>query len=101
MIKSDHTPNRALSTSSFAFITLMTLIMIFSSSFFPQELIEKRRKLLKQFEELREKLRETWLEEKENRKQLRGFVDTDELDSAAVEEEVVEFVIKEEITICE
>lgn len=79
----------------------MTLIMIFSSSFFPQELIEKRRKLLKQFEELREKLRETWLEEKENRKQLRGFVDTDELDSAAVEEEVVEFVIKEEITICE
>lgn len=65
-----------------------------------QELIEKRRKLLSQFEELRDKLRETYLAEKEARKQLRGFVDTDELDEG-LEEEVVEFVIKEEITVCE
>ncbi|KAI5723588.1 hypothetical protein M8J76_008431 [Diaphorina citri] len=66
-----------------------------------KELIEKRRKLFKQFEELREKLRETWEAEKEERKYLRNLVDTDELDSENVEEEVVEFVIKEEITICE
>jgi hypothetical protein len=46
-------------------------------------------------------LRETWEAEKEERKYLRNLVDTDELDSENVEEEVVEFVIKEEITICE
>ncbi|KDR10090.1 eukaryotic translation initiation factor 3 subunit B [Zootermopsis nevadensis] len=66
-----------------------------------KELIEKRAKLMKEFQEYRAKRLEQWHEEKTCRLELRNNIDTDELDSDTknVEEEVVEFFIKEEITV--
>lgn len=86
--------------------------------------MEKRQKLWKDFQEYREKRVEQWKRQKETRLQLRNCeyirhiprtrfemeiltifclldVDTDELssDSQNHEEEVVEFFIKEEITV--
>nr|CAD7457743.1 unnamed protein product [Timema tahoe] len=66
-----------------------------------KELIEKRSKLMKEFAEYRNKRVEQWLEQKKRRLELRNHIDTDELDSDTknVEEEVVEFFIKEEISV--
>ncbi|XP_069695662.1 eukaryotic translation initiation factor 3 subunit B [Periplaneta americana] len=66
-----------------------------------KELIEKRAKLMKDFQEYRAKRQEQWQEQKQRRLELRNNIDTDELDSDTknVEEEVVEFFIKEEITV--
>jgi translation initiation factor 3 subunit B len=68
-----------------------------------KELIEKRAKLMKEFQEYRAKRIEQWQKEKTSRLELRNNIDTDELDSDTknVEEEVVEFFIKEEIAIIE
>ncbi|KAL1116208.1 hypothetical protein AAG570_005703 [Ranatra chinensis] len=66
-----------------------------------KEVVEKRAATMKKFEEFRTSALEKWREQKERRLQMRNNVDTDELDSDLqnVEEEVVEFFIKEETTI--
>ncbi|XP_012256916.2 eukaryotic translation initiation factor 3 subunit B [Athalia rosae] len=63
-----------------------------------KELIEKRCTLMKEFEEYRSKRIEEWMSTKKRRLELRFNIDTDELssDTKNVEEEVVEFFIKEE-----
>ena len=63
-----------------------------------KELIEKRCLLMKAFEEYRTKRIEEWNNQKKRRLELRCNIDTDELDSDSknVEEEVVEFFVKEE-----
>uniref|UniRef100_A0A646QC55 Eukaryotic translation initiation factor 3 subunit B n=1 Tax=Hemiscolopendra marginata TaxID=943146 RepID=A0A646QC55_9MYRI len=66
-----------------------------------KELIEKRRALLKDFEEYRQNKAEEYALEKLQRLELRNEIDTDELDSHTenMDEETVEFFIKEEITV--
>lgn len=82
-----------------------------------KELIEKRQRLMQEFEEHRKKRQQQWVQNKSRRLELReGLfpflelgrklifflgVDTDELDSDTtnVEEEVVEFLIKEETSV--
>ncbi|XP_043485001.1 eukaryotic translation initiation factor 3 subunit B [Leptopilina heterotoma] len=63
-----------------------------------KELIEKRCSLMKAFEEYRNKRIEEWNTQKKRRMELRTHIDTDELDSDTknVEEEIVEFFVKEE-----
>ncbi|XP_012282940.1 eukaryotic translation initiation factor 3 subunit B isoform X2 [Orussus abietinus] len=63
-----------------------------------KELIEKRCTLMKSFEEYRQRRAEEWNSQKQQRLQLRCSIDTDELDSDTknMEEEVVEFFVKEE-----
>ncbi|XP_046491098.1 eukaryotic translation initiation factor 3 subunit B [Neodiprion pinetum] len=63
-----------------------------------KELIEKRCTLMKEFEEYRSKRIEEWNSQKKRRLELRNNIDTDELDSDTknVEEESIEFFIKEE-----
>ncbi|XP_008551694.1 eukaryotic translation initiation factor 3 subunit B [Microplitis demolitor] len=63
-----------------------------------KELIEKRCALMKAFNEYREKRIEEWNSQKKRRMELRNNIDTDNLDSDTknVEEEVVEFFVKEE-----
>jgi translation initiation factor 3 subunit B len=65
-----------------------------------KELIEKRAALMKEFNEYRSKRIKDYSENKQRRLQLRNNIDTDELDADPqnVEEEIVEFFIKEEIT---
>ncbi|CAD6204988.1 GSCOCG00003087001-RA-CDS [Cotesia congregata] len=64
-----------------------------------KEQIEKRCALMKAFNEYREKRIEEWNSQKKRRMELRYNIDTDNLDSDTknVEEEVVEFFVKEEI----
>jgi len=68
-----------------------------------KELMEKRSKLMKDFEEIRNRQLDIWKSQKPRRLELRTNVDTDELDSDTknVEEEVVEFFVKEEIAVVE
>ncbi|KAL0278357.1 UNVERIFIED_CONTAM: hypothetical protein PYX00_000194 [Menopon gallinae] len=68
-----------------------------------KELIEKRQKLMEEFEGYREKRLQQWAALKNRRLELRNNIDTDELDSDTtnVEEEIVEFLIKEETIIIE
>ncbi|XP_015172077.1 PREDICTED: eukaryotic translation initiation factor 3 subunit B [Polistes dominula] len=63
-----------------------------------KELIEKRCASMKAFEEYRTKRIEEYNNQKKRRLELRNNIDTDELDSDSknVEEEVVEFFVKEE-----
>ncbi|XP_057341733.1 eukaryotic translation initiation factor 3 subunit B-like [Microplitis mediator] len=63
-----------------------------------KELIEKRCALMKAFNEYREKRIAEWNAQKKRRMELRYNIDTDNLDSDTknVEEEVVEFFVKEE-----
>ncbi|XP_014607356.1 PREDICTED: eukaryotic translation initiation factor 3 subunit B [Polistes canadensis] len=63
-----------------------------------KELIEKRCASMKSFEEYRTKRIEEYNNQKKRRLELRNNIDTDELDSDSknVEEEVVEFFVKEE-----
>ncbi|XP_019871337.2 eukaryotic translation initiation factor 3 subunit B [Aethina tumida] len=67
------------------------------------ELIKKRAALMEKFNEHRQRRIKKYNENKARRLALRNNVDTDELDADTknVEEEVVEFFIKEEITIIE
>ncbi|KAH0545731.1 eukaryotic translation initiation factor 3 subunit B-like [Cotesia glomerata] len=64
-----------------------------------KEVIDKRRALMEAFNEYREKRIEEWKGQKKRRMDLRCYVDTDSLESDTknVEEEVVEFFVKEEI----
>ncbi|KAF7265760.1 hypothetical protein GWI33_020840 [Rhynchophorus ferrugineus] len=64
-----------------------------------KELIEKRAALMEKFREYREENIKKWIEKKSRRLALRNNIDTDELgaDTDNVEEEIVEFFIKEEI----
>lgn len=64
-----------------------------------KELIEKRSALMEKFNQYREQQIKRWEASKTRRLQLRNNVDTDELDGDTdnVEEEVVEFFVKEEI----
>ncbi|CAD6227830.1 GSCOCG00006288001-RA-CDS [Cotesia congregata] len=64
-----------------------------------KEVIDKRRALMEAFNEYREKRIDEWKGQKKRRMDLRCYVDTDSLESDTknVEEEVVEFFVKEEI----
>ncbi|XP_055902277.1 eukaryotic translation initiation factor 3 subunit B [Eupeodes corollae] len=66
-----------------------------------KELLEKRAQLREQFSEYRNKRVVEWKEQKNRRMQLRNHVDTDSLETEDVDEEIVEFLIKEEITVLE
>lgn len=68
-----------------------------------KELIEKRASLMDKWTRYREERLQYYLEGKARRLELRNNIDTDELDADSdnVEEEVVEFFIKEEITVLE
>lgn len=66
-----------------------------------KELLEKRSQLRDQFMEYRNKRIAEWQEQKNRRLQLRNHVDTDSLETDDVEEEIVEFLIKEDITVLE
>ncbi|XP_018573654.1 eukaryotic translation initiation factor 3 subunit B [Anoplophora glabripennis] len=66
-----------------------------------KELIEKRAALMDKFQMYREEKVKQYLSNKSRRMALRNNIDTDELDADTenVEEEIVEFFIKEEITV--
>ncbi|XP_055692826.1 eukaryotic translation initiation factor 3 subunit B [Lutzomyia longipalpis] len=66
-----------------------------------KELLEKRAKLREQFNEYRNKRISEWQSQKTRRLQMRNHIDTDTLDTSDVEEEIVEFLVKEETTILE
>nr|BAN20592.1 eukaryotic translation initiation factor 3 subunit B [Riptortus pedestris] len=66
-----------------------------------KELIEKRAAAMKKFEEYRQSVLSVWQSQKQRRLQLRNNFDTDTLDSDTqnVEEEIVEFFIREDTTV--
>lgn len=66
-----------------------------------KELLEKRSQLREQFMEYRNKRIQDWKDQKNRRLQLRNHIDTDTLDTEDVEEEIVEFLVKEELTVLE
>jgi len=68
-----------------------------------KELVEKRAALMEKFQAYRDQRIQEYNEQKPRRLALRNNVDTDELDADTenVEEEIVEFFIKEEITVIE
>ncbi|CAN8008089.1 unnamed protein product [Ixodes pacificus] len=65
--------------------------------------MEKRKKMLEDFQALQERKAKEYMNMRELRMELRDGVDTDELDSNLedLEEEVVEFLIKEEEIVTE
>lgn len=64
-----------------------------------KELMEKRRESMAKFQEYREKREREYLELRDRRISLRNGVDTDNMDESHLEEEVVEFLVKEEETV--
>ena len=66
-----------------------------------EEALEKRRKKSEEFQTFRNRKIQEYEAQKAERVELRGGVDTDTLDaeSKEMEEEVVEFLVKEEETI--
>ncbi|XP_067141561.1 eukaryotic translation initiation factor 3 subunit B [Centruroides vittatus] len=68
-----------------------------------KELVDKRRKMMEDFRSYRERKEAEFAEEKPLRLRLRNNIDTDELDSeyGNLEEEIVEFLIKEDTTVIE
>ncbi|XP_037715892.1 eukaryotic translation initiation factor 3 subunit B [Drosophila subpulchrella] len=66
-----------------------------------KELLEKRSQLRETFMEYRNKRIAEWVDQKSRRVMLRGHVDTDNLETDEVDEEIVEFLVKEEVTLLE
>nr|CAG4648511.1 EOG090X01UY [Polyphemus pediculus] len=68
-----------------------------------KELVEKRRKLMQDYEDLRKRKQEEYIANRSARIKLRNNVDTDETEGRGgeLEEETVEFFIKEETTLLE
>ncbi|KAG8197535.1 hypothetical protein JTE90_007271 [Oedothorax gibbosus] len=68
-----------------------------------KEIVDKRRKLMDEFKSIRNKRLDEYNSKKKMRLELRNGVDTDELDAESenLEEEVVEFLVKEEIVVIE
>lgn len=66
-----------------------------------KELMEKRAQLREQFLVYRTKRVQDWIDQKTRRLELRNHVDTDELNTDDVEEEIVEFLVKEETNVIE
>jgi len=64
-----------------------------------KELVEKRRDMMEKFCEQRKDWIEMYNDGREERIALRDGVDTDNIDESELEEEVVEFLVKEEETI--
>jgi len=64
-----------------------------------KELIEKRREMMDKFREERKKWVDLYNNSLQTRLALRNGVDTDNIDESELEEEVVEFLVKEEETI--
>merc|ERR1711872_1142692 len=64
-----------------------------------KELIEKRRELMERFREDHKVRLDIYNESLETRMALRNGVDTNNIDESELEEEIVEFLVKEEETI--
>jgi len=64
-----------------------------------KELVEKRRGLMDKFQAYRNDMKEAYEETLEKRLALRDGIDTDNIDTLDLDEEVVEFLVKEEETI--
>ncbi|XP_075421716.1 eukaryotic translation initiation factor 3 subunit B [Ascaphus truei] len=64
-----------------------------------KELVDRRRTMMEEYKSYRELANKMYLDQKEERLELRGGVDTDELDSNVEdwEEETIEFFVTEEI----
>nr|CAG4640661.1 EOG090X01UY [Eulimnadia texana] len=61
-----------------------------------EALIEKRRKLMQDYEEFKKRKQEQYAAQRQRRLALRGNVDTDSATTTELEEETVEFFVKEE-----
>ena len=64
-----------------------------------KELVAKRQTMMEEFKAWKDRKAKEFLETKERRMELRGGFDADDHQGEAFEEEVVEFLVKEESTL--